>query len=180
MIKKVLSPVGDEKVVEAIVVVVGYADALAPARVLQSCFSRHVLEPEVPEIAKKAAGRLRLAFPIAPLRAVDQEYVGQPVIIEIEDGDAAARGFDQVRLVHGVTRYVSKREARTSANVLEPDFGRGARGASKGGGSRFRFTGHHALTVKQSHDRRRREQAAIHRPLNFKRRASWRSSSSSC
>src|SRR5262249_4135680 len=92
-----IAPVRDEQILPAIVVVVAGANALAPARMRDAGFHRHIGEGAVAIVLIQAADR-RLAR--RPLRfqasAVYQKDVQPAVVVVIEEGASAAGGFQQV------------------------------------------------------------------------------------
>src|SRR4029078_12607491 len=80
-IQPVLAPVGDEEIVEAVVVVVGDGSALAPSALNEAGPARDVLERPVVPVAEQVVGGF-LSFGKAVERTpVDQEHVGAAVVV---------------------------------------------------------------------------------------------------
>ena len=96
MVEDVLTEVGDEQVVIAVVVVVADAHALSPSGVVEPGLQGDVGEGAVAVVLEEVAIRL-LAFGEAlEPPAVDQENVEPVVVVVVVEGDAAAGGFEQV------------------------------------------------------------------------------------
>ncbi len=96
VIENVLAEVGDEQIVPAIVVVVADANALSPAGVRDAGLRGHVGESAVAIIAKKMRSRLAAGGKAFQPRAVHEKNIEPAVVVVIVEGDAAARGFQQI------------------------------------------------------------------------------------
>ena len=88
----------NEQVAMGIVVVVADADALGPAAAIESRLAGDVCEPKLAQVAIEAARGTRVASRRIQSRRAGDEHVLQTVVIEIEDGDAGAGGFEDVLL----------------------------------------------------------------------------------
>ena len=98
-VEVVLAPVGDEQVGEAIVVVVGRADALAPAgRGVESHLRGDVREAALAVVVVQPAGAASPGH---------EEDVEQAVVVVVEKGRAAAGGLEDELL--GLLAAVGKR-----------------------------------------------------------------------
>src|SRR2546423_12792070 len=95
-IENILSPLGDEQVRISMIVYVSNTDSLPPSGGLDSRLVGDVFEFQPAQIVIKKMLRLDGVGPEHP--CVDQKNVGQAVVIEIEDRDAVAGGFDNVPL----------------------------------------------------------------------------------
>ena len=108
-IQDVLAPVGHEQVVVSVVVIVSDATALPPSRMRQACILGHVGERTVPIVVKQVACRL------PPLRealkggSIHQEDVEPPVMVVIEECDAAPHFLDEIVLFGRTSKYVDGR-----------------------------------------------------------------------
>src|SRR5262245_36787377 len=95
-IKRVPAVVRNEKVVEAVVVVIADADRLPPPRASQPRLFGHVGESPVTVVAVETICRLLPFRKAAEARPVDEEEVEPAVVVVIEPGDTAAGRFQQV------------------------------------------------------------------------------------
>ena len=96
MVENVFAKISNEKIVEAIVVVIADADALAPAGMEKTSFCSDVGKGAVTVVFEKVIGRLLARGETFQTRAVDQENVDPAVVIVIIKGDATAGGFEKV------------------------------------------------------------------------------------
>ena len=95
-VEDVLAPVGDEEIVEAVVVVVADGDRRRPAGARQAGLRGHVGERAVAIVLVQAVGRAGgRAF---EARAAEDEDIQPAVVVVVEEGDAAADGFEDVGL----------------------------------------------------------------------------------
>lgn len=120
----VVSPESDEQVDESIVVVISGADPLPPANQADSSLLGDVGERSVVVVAVEMTGRflsLEKAFQPA---AVNHENVRPAVVVEVESGHAAARGFDNVALGLVATVFGFGSQAGVLRNVDKVNFGR--------------------------------------------------------
>ncbi len=96
VIESAVAPVGDEEIVMAVIVVIADAYALSPAGAAQTGGGSDVGKRAVAIVLIEAVGGLlaldRFGFEAG---AVDQEDIEPAVVIEIEEGGAAAGGFEQ-------------------------------------------------------------------------------------
>ena len=122
-----LAPVRDVEVVEAVVVVVADAGALAPPVLHEPGLGRDVLEGGIAAVAVQVGGRL---LPLGkPLErgAVGEEHVEPPVVVDVDERHAAPGGLEQVAV--GVTTAVDRlgRQPRLWRDVheAEPEVRRG-------------------------------------------------------
>ena len=139
-VERVLTVVGDEEIVPAVVVVVADADALSPPGAGEAGLEGDVGEGAVAVVFEEmAGGRLALgeAFEAG---AVHEEDVDPVVVVVVVEGDAAAGGFEQVSVLvlasvdgagveAGLFRDVDEADAeRCSGDGRRQGFGRGASG----------------------------------------------------
>jgi hypothetical protein len=149
------------QILEAIVIVVADRNAKAVPIARQARTLGHVLERAVGALAVervpvllpflwRGTGRHRIAQP----RAVDEEDVEPPVVVAVEDGDAAAHGLEQV-LLRRDGRAMRERDACLMGGVQKRYRRRGCCGKGEDQGDRPRGRGgdtnarhaHGALTV---------------------------------
>src|SRR5205814_1707894 len=88
----------DEQIDVTVVVVVAGADRLSPAGCREAGFAGHVGERAVVVIPVQVAHRGGLSVRRLQACAVDQKNIRPPVVVVIEDGDAAARCLEDVLL----------------------------------------------------------------------------------
>src|SRR6266849_3117468 len=98
VIENVLAVVGDVEIVEAVVVIVPDAHALAPAGVSQASLFGDVGECAVVIVAVEMAGGRFAGGQAFQFRTVHNENIGPAVIVIIEDGHAGSRSLDDVFL----------------------------------------------------------------------------------
>ena len=93
-VERVLSPVGAEKILESIVVVVAHAHRRSPAHLREAALRRHVGERAVAVVFVEAVRR----FGRSPAEscAAQDENVHPAVVVVVDERAAAARGFDDV------------------------------------------------------------------------------------
>ena len=123
VIKNAVAVVGDEQIFVAIVVIVADASTLSPANLSQSSFLGDVGEMHVPEITVKMnqpSSFVSLPFAIHSGR-IHQQNVHQSVVIQIEDGDAVARRFENVALVVRIAGNIFRGQPSLGSNVPEID-----------------------------------------------------------
>jgi hypothetical protein len=108
-IEDVLAPIGEEKIVEAVVVVIADADSGSPADLCQAGFFGDVGEGAVAIVfVEPVGGAGRIAF---EARAREGEDIEPTVVIVIDKSAAAADGFEDVRAV--IFRAVDQRSVET-------------------------------------------------------------------
>src|SRR5580692_882512 len=107
VVQTVLTVVGDEKVVEAVIVVVADAHALSPAGEFQSRCLGDVGEGSVMVVVVQVASWLGTSLlRLVHGRAVHEKYVGPAVVVVIKNGYATTCGFDNELLGVGSSVYV--------------------------------------------------------------------------
>ncbi len=100
MVEHAIAPIGDEQVVQAVVIVIADAAALAPASARHAGFDRHVGERAVAIILEQAAHRSVVLGPIGlKACAVHEENIQPAVMIVVVERHAAAGGFQQIAVV---------------------------------------------------------------------------------
>jgi hypothetical protein len=119
VIEDILAVVGYVQILEAVVIVIADADALAPAAVREAGFLGDIGKRAVVIVAVEMIGGSVLyvygrAFELC---TVDDEDVGPTVVVVIEDGDAGAGGFDDVLLCVAAAEDVRHRDARFFGDV---------------------------------------------------------------
>ena len=118
MIEAVLAVIGDEDVIETVIVKISDAGALAPPGGSEAGFARDIGERAVAVIAVEMADRLRFCW-LRELRAVYQEYVGEVIAIVIDKRYAAAVHFENVFLVDDVAGDVGSGEPGLRGGIGE-------------------------------------------------------------
>ncbi len=98
VIQVVLSVTGDVEVFPPVVVVIAYADALAPARGGEAGLRGHIGEGSIVVVVIEMVGWRFALWKSFESGSVYKENVGPSVIVIIEDGNASAGGFDYVFL----------------------------------------------------------------------------------
>ncbi len=169
--ENVVSPEGDEEIDEAVVVVVAGADSLAPAGERDFCLLGYIRKCPVVVVAVEMAGRL-LSF--RPHRAnagrargpglweafeaaaVDEEDVGPAIVVEVEGGNAAARGLDDVPLGLIASVFGFGGHAGLGSDIDEVDLRGRRQGCHRCGMLRTREY------CEPAHRNNNRGQAAIH------------------
>ena len=107
-VQDVLSPVGDEQIVKAVVIVVADARPPTPSRSAQAGLVRDIGERAVPIVLVQPV-RAPCGRPLEAGPAEDED-VQPAVVVVIEEGAAAADGFDDVAL--GVDPAIDDRRAQ--------------------------------------------------------------------
>src|SRR5581483_2003962 len=110
VVQPVLTVIGDEKVFVAIVVDIGNAGALAPARVSKTRLARHIREGPISVVAVQMTDRLRYPRGGLELPPVYQEQIDVAVAIVIDERQPAAVHFQDVFFANGVTRDIDRRQ----------------------------------------------------------------------
>ena len=154
-VEDVLAQPGHEEVGPAVVVVVGGRDAVVVAVSFQPRLLGDVLELETAQVAVEAVpeGRVRLVE-IGHLRAVGEEDVEEPVVVEIEQGDTRDHRLRLVS-VGGAARVRDEADPAVLHQIeVDRIEGRGrglgeSRGGGQGQGDRERGEG------ESGHDARR-------------------------
>src|SRR5439155_1759819 len=96
VIENILSEVGDEEIVETVVVVVAYANTLSPAGMKKSCFGGDVSESPIAIVFEEMIGGFLTGGKIFEAPAVDQKNVQPAVVVVVVERDAAAGGFEKI------------------------------------------------------------------------------------
>jgi hypothetical protein len=109
--------VGDEEVLETVVVVIADANAVRPAWIGDAGFGGDIGEGAVAVVAVEAiAGTGRSAIEATP---TDNEDIHPSVIVVIEEGAAAAHGFVDVSDLAGNSVDDRLGESRLCSNIGE-------------------------------------------------------------
>src|SRR4029077_9899939 len=93
VVEDVLAEVGDEEIVEAVVVVIADADGLPPAGMNEARLSGDVGESTVAIIFVQAIGGLLAGRKAFQTRAIHQENIEPAIVVVIVEGDAATGGL---------------------------------------------------------------------------------------
>ena len=115
-IQPVRAVAGDVQVLPAVVVEVGGDDTHAPTRIAHTCLVRGVDERAVAPVTPQLAARAPRVARGRDRGRVDEVHVEQAVLVEVEEGDASAHGFEDVLLV-------GRRDVRESDPALFRDVG---------------------------------------------------------
>ena len=110
-VQHVVPPVGDEQIVEAVVVVVADATGLAPAGMGQPRLLRDVGERAVAVVVEQVAGRLAVPHFRVEAAAVHQKDVEPAVVVVVEERRAAAHFLEQELLVVRAAGHIPGRAA---------------------------------------------------------------------
>ena len=164
--KRVLSPGGDEEIDVAVIVGVARADALSPAVVQDAGFPGYVFESEAAQIVIEVVRR-RLTAALEAI-AIDEEDVGQSVIVVVEDRQAGAGVLDDVGLLLVGTGDDHARQTGLRGQILKAHHG-----CSHSWGQRFLRLGRSAAAPHlrrcdtrqdqhQSHARQHDQQCPLH------------------
>jgi len=129
VIENIFAEVGDEEIVETVVVVIADADALSPAGVREAGFGGDIGESAVAIIFEEMRGGLLAGGEAFEARAVDEKNVEPAVVVVVVEGDAAAGGFEEIFVFVLAAEDGFGVEAGFAGNVEEGD-------AEIGGGSR--------------------------------------------
>lgn len=121
MEKDILAEVGDEEIVEAVVVVISDTDTLSPARVNEASFKGDVSEGAVTIVLEEAVCGFLARRKAFKAGAVDKENVEPAVVVEIVEGDAAAGGFQQIFVFVFAAEGRFGVEARFARDIHEGD-----------------------------------------------------------
>ncbi len=98
-IQRVLAPVGEEEIVEAVIVIVADGHGRCPAGASEAGFPGHIGESAVSIIpVQPVDGAFGRAFQAG---AAQQEDVEPAVVVIVKQRAAAAHGFEDVRLAIG-------------------------------------------------------------------------------
>ncbi len=115
-----MTPVRDEEIVEAIVVVIADAARLSPPGSGQAGLGRPVAERAVAVVVEQIAGRPARACLLVEAASVHQEDVQPAIVVVIEQRHAAAHLLEQELLVVGTARDVQRmRKAGGRRDVRE-------------------------------------------------------------
>src|SRR5207253_7326516 len=114
----------DEHVVQAVVVVIADGQTHAVETHVQAGTGGDIAEAVLAVVMIKGVGG---GFPSGgkvpgPVGGVDEEQVGSAVVVEVEEGHAAAHGFGQ-QFVSVSAVVVDESDARLSGDVGEPGDG---------------------------------------------------------
>src|ERR1700730_10840004 len=141
-VEDVLSPVGDEQIVEAIIVIVAHTYAASPARLQQACPLGYIREAAVPVVFEEPiAGARRSVGEASP---GEQKNIEPAVVVEVEKGATTTEGFDDVIFVVAFTVNCDGSQASFCGHIGESGIEREARRFAPR--LRNRFVGHDALT----------------------------------
>ena len=106
--QRIRSPVGDVEIEAAVAVEVAGAGAAAPRRQVDPRCLRHVLELPSAEVAVERIAMRDALARRAELCAGDQVDVEQSVAVVVEQGDAAARRFEDVILCRAAAEHLRR------------------------------------------------------------------------
>ena len=96
-VESVLSVVGDEEIVVAVVVVVANAAGLAPAGlVFQAGAGSHIGEGAVAIVLEEVAVRLLSSGKSFQPPAVHEKQIQPAIVVVVVEGEAAAGGLEQI------------------------------------------------------------------------------------
>ena len=116
-----MTVVGDEQVFVAVVVIVADARALSPSHLSQAGFLRDIDEVQVADIAIEMAGGILAAALAVHGGRVDQQNIHQAIVVEIENRNPVAGGFEDVTLVVGISRNIFRGQSGLGSDVPKVD-----------------------------------------------------------
>ena len=116
-----MTVIGDEQIFVAIVVVIADASALSPSHLSQAGFLRDVHKMQISDIAIKMAGGILAATLAVHGGRVDQQNVHQAIVVEIENRNPVARGFEYVALVVRISGNIFRRQSGLRRDVAKVD-----------------------------------------------------------
>src|SRR5207237_8915011 len=96
VIEDIFSKIGDEEIVETVVVVITDADALSPAGMKQAGFGGDVGESAVAIVFEKMIGGFLASGETFEAPAVDKKNIQPTIVVVIVEGDAAAGSFEKI------------------------------------------------------------------------------------
>ncbi len=135
-IEPVRAEVGDIQIGEAVVVDVAGADALAPPLVGHARLEGDIAEFPVADVAEQRRSRRWRTVPHAvERRAVHEEHVDEPVLIDVHQRHTGARRFDDVGLAGTPGHVCEGVEPRRSGRVGVAHAGGGVRRGGRNGSS---------------------------------------------
>src|ERR1700722_5959400 len=125
VIQAVLSVGGDVEVFPSVVVVIAYADALAPAGGGQASLHSHIGEGSIVVVAVEMVGGGPSVGKAFESGSIDEEDVRPSIVVVIEDGDAGPGGFDNVFFRGQAAENVGEGQSCLFGHVNEIDRGVG-------------------------------------------------------
>src|SRR6266851_5470037 len=122
VVENVFSAVGDEEIVETVVIVVADADTLSPAEMQQAGFGGDVGERAIAIVLEEMICGFLACGETFEAPAVDEKNIQPAVVVVIVERDAAAGGFEKILVLvlaaedgfgveAGFARYVEKGNA---------------------------------------------------------------------
>src|SRR5262249_30935399 len=144
-VKDVLSIVGHEYVVIAVVIKIAETHALAQARLCQVRVTGDVGKRSIPVIVVKMIRGFLAVVETFECRAVDHKDVGPPVVIDVDQSNAAASRFEDILLLRTGTRHMPGVESCSRGDILKPYRGRLESGFLGWLGPRAPLWGSHSL-----------------------------------
>ena len=94
-----MSPVGDEEIVAAIIIVVADTTSLSPAGMSQACFLRDIGERSVLIVVKEVTRGIVTSFSRRKACSVYEKNIEPAIVVVIEQGHAAAHFLQEELLV---------------------------------------------------------------------------------
>jgi len=96
VVEHVLAEVTNEKIVEAVIVIIADADSLPPAVINETSLGSYIREGAVAIILKQVRGGLLAGRKTFQPPAVHQKNIQPSVVVEIIKRDPAACGFEEI------------------------------------------------------------------------------------
>src|SRR2546425_10566760 len=121
VVETVFAEVGDEEVVEAVVVVIADANALSPAGMNEAGFDGDIGEGGVAIVFEEAIGGRAARRKTFEASAGDEKNVEPAVVVVVVEGDAAAGGFEQIFVFVFATENCFGVEAGFAGDVEKAD-----------------------------------------------------------
>src|SRR5216684_8249348 len=141
-VEDVLAPVGDEQIVEAVIVIVAHTYAASPTRLQQACPLGHIREAAVPVVFEESIAGARGS--VGETGPGEQKNIEPAVVVEVEKGATTTESFDDVIFAVAFTVDCDGPQASFCAYIGESGIERKARRFATG--LRNRFVRHNALT----------------------------------
>jgi len=119
VVENIFAEVGDEKIVETVVIVIADAHALSPAGMMQAGFGSDISEGAVAIIFEKMRNRFLASRKTFETPAVDEENIQPAVVVVIIKSDTAAGGFEKVFVFVFASENGFRVQAGLARNVEE-------------------------------------------------------------
>src|SRR5439155_10890622 len=117
VIEDILAPVGDEQILETVVIVISDAHSLAPARAAKARPCRNIRERPVAVVVVEVVSWLAAFGETLQSGRIDSEYIRPPVVVVVEEGDPATRCLNDPALPVFLATNADRIQARVSSDI---------------------------------------------------------------